>query len=231
MTKGRTERGKRGTDRSTVIAIISAIISLGTLLWTVRFADLTVTFSTVAASIRGGDHLVVPITFSNDGSQATTITDVLLQEKWMGRTSTYTTWFSIKPDSIEAFLHDPTSSGATTPFIQSDFAPFTLPGETSVTRVLVFNHFSHSPALFAQGRAVAYRVIAHATSGDATNEHCVIWPETLAATFATGGGAMEQVDSNIAWRLSYTATGAWPTTVPTCTKGTTVRNRGLRPAE
>ncbi len=204
---------------STLFAVVSLLISFLTLWWTARPAQLSVSFATVAASTRGGDHIIVPVTFSNDGAQATTITDVMLKETAGSHVATYTAWFSIRADSIEAFLHDPTSKGATTPFIKADFAPFMLPGGASTTKVLVFNHFSASPSLFAPDSTVAYRVVAHATSGDASDEHCVAWPHTLAATFATGGGAMEQVDSNIEWRLSHTPTNAWPTAVPKCTEG------------
>ncbi len=208
-------RRKSKPNYELLLSIFAILISLSTLLWETRFADITVNFSTIALSIYGGDHFVVPITFSNIGGQSTTIYDVLLRESYTRHTSTYVAWFSIKSNKMEAFLHEDGSKSATTPYIQAEFAPFTLSPGSQTTKFLVFNHFSSTPLLAAPARSIRYSVVVDLSSGVAEVSHCVTWPDTLLTTLATGGGVVDVVNQDIVWRASETPEGR-PTVVNNC---------------
>ncbi len=185
-------------------ALVLSVISL---CLQYRPPSLSLSFNTVAASVNGGDHYVIPVTFANSGGEPTTIRDVMLVESYAGATSTYVTWFSIKKDNQEAFLREGRMKGATTPYLESDVFPFTLFPGSQVTKLFVFNHFSKTPALLYSGRSIRYRILANATSGIASATHCITWSNALERTLATGGGEIEVANGLITWRDLETPNG------------------------
>lgn len=196
------------------MALAALVIAVATFLNQSRPGNLELGMQRVAVSLIRSTRLVIPISFTNTGSNRLTVKDVVMRETFGDRVTTYAPSFSVKPDRVEHYLRGEWAH-STTPMEdrEADFVPFSIVAGESATKYLVFNVYSGEPQ-FAAGRTVEYAAVANTSSGERSVAETITWEPDLEDVLQSGDAKVQVVREALRWRDRIAGPSANPTTFP-----------------
>lgn len=184
----------RTVNISVVISLISIVIALFTLFWSVRPARVDPVMSAVFASREGGIHISIPLSIANTGARSTAVLAAKLFESRDGREIIWGADFTADPNRAM-----PAMTGAITRDNAALWVPFMVPGNGQIERVFIFRPLLDRPEnLIASRRKVSYRVVlllSGNTEVDARTD--VTWPKITDAVLTRGKGGVGSVGAEL----------------------------------
>jgi hypothetical protein len=184
----------RTVNLSVVISLLSLVISLFTLFWSVRPARIETAMSAVFASREGGIHISIPLSIVNNGARSTAVLAAKLIESDGGHETTWGADFTADPSrSISAI------TGAITPSSATLWVPFIVPGNGQIERVFIFRPLDeHASNAIISRRKAFYRVVL-LLSGDKEVDAStyVTWPDMTDAVLTQKKGGVGSMGAEL----------------------------------
>jgi hypothetical protein len=182
----------RTVNLSVVISLVSLIISMFTLLWSVRPARIEPVMSAVFASQQGGLHVSIPMSIVNRGAQSTAVLAAKLYESAGGAWSLWGADFTAEPNRAI-----PAITGALNATNAALWVPIVVPGNGQVERVLIFRpQHEKKDSLIASGQRVHYAVVLLLSGQkEATAGTDVTWPSETTTILSSGKGGVGSMGS------------------------------------
>jgi hypothetical protein len=184
----------RTVNISVVISLVSLVISMFTLFWSVRPARIEPVMSAVFASGEGGLHISIPVSIVNRGAQSTAVLAAKLYESDGDVRSLWGADFTAEPNRAI-----PAITGALNQTNSALWVPIVVAGNGQVERVLIFRpQREGKDLLLASQRRVLYHVVL-LLSGDteADTSAYVTWPSDTTAVISSGKGGVGSMGSDI----------------------------------
>jgi hypothetical protein len=177
----------RTVNLSVLISLLSLVISLFTLFWSVRPARVSATMSAVYASNEGGAHVSIPLSIVNTGARPAAVLAAKLIESDSGHDFLWGADFTVDPDHAI-----PVMTGSVTPFNAALWVPFQVPGNGQIERVFVFRPADDRAAsVIKSRRTVSYRVVMLLSGNtEVTAATAVTWPLITNGVMATKKGGV-----------------------------------------
>lgn len=184
----------RTINLSVLIALLSLVISLFTLLWSVRPARVNAEMSAVFASNEGGPHVSVPLSIVNTGARPVAILAAKLIESDGGRDFLWAADFTVAPDRAI-----PVMTGSITPLNAALWVPFQVPGNGQIERVFVFRPDDANAARVIQSHhVVGYRVVMLLSANkEVSAATSVSWPEMTNGVMASKKGGVAAFGADV----------------------------------
>jgi hypothetical protein len=184
----------RTVNLSVVISLLSLVISLFTLFWSVRPARIETAMSAVFASREGGIHISIPLSIVNNGARSTAVLAAKLVETDGGHRSTWGADFTADPNRSIAAI-----TGAITPSSATLWVPFIVPGNGQIERVFIFRPLDdHASNAIISRRKALYRVVL-LLSGDkeVVASTYVTWPDMTDAVLTQKRGGVGSMGAEL----------------------------------
>jgi hypothetical protein len=184
----------RTVNISVVISLISLLISMFTLFWSVRPARVEPVMSAVFASQEGGLHVSIPLSLVNRGAQSTAVLAAKLYESDGGGESLLGADFTAEPDRAI-----PAITGALNPTNAALWVPIVIPANGQVERVLIFRpQHEGRDRLIASQRRVFYKVVLLLSDDKEVDTSTYItWPSETTAVLSRGRGGVGSMGADL----------------------------------
>jgi hypothetical protein len=184
----------RTVNLSVLISLVSLIISMFTLFWSVRPARIEPVMSAVFASQEGGLHVSIPMSFVNRGAQSTAVLAAKLYESVGDKSSLWGADFTADPNRAI-----PAITGALNPSNAALWVPIVIPGNGQVERVLIFRpQHETTDRLIASRQRVHYTVVLLLSADkEATAGTYITWPSETTAILSSGKGGVGSMGSDL----------------------------------
>ena len=162
-----------GVLLSLVASLLSLVIALFTLFWTIRPAHIEPVMNAVYVSRQGGWHMSIPLSIVNTGGRPETVVGAKLFESTGSVQAVWNAVFaSDSARGISAVTGDINPSNAAL------WMPFIVPGNGEVQQIAIFEPVpgGHAP-LVSSGRTISYRIVLLlGRNNEARTTGQVTWP-------------------------------------------------------
>ncbi|MBV8263877.1 MAG: hypothetical protein JOY87_08665 [Candidatus Eremiobacteraeota bacterium] len=184
----------RTVNISVVISLVSLVLSLFTLFWSVRPARIEPVMSAVFVSHEGGLHISIPLSIVNHGARPTAVLAAKLYESDGGVQLLWGADFTAEPDRAI-----PAITGSVNPTNSALWVPIAVAGNGQVERVLIFRpeRQGKDPLLVSQRHVLYHVVLLLSGHKEVDTSAYITWPSRTTAVIASGKGGVGSMGSDI----------------------------------